>query len=92
MKLLTKEELKDIRRKRLRQRLLAAFATLLAVVAVAAAAWWFWVSRKVVSTDDAYVAVSVAEVTPLTSGAVLRVPADNTQMVKRGAMASRYAR
>jgi membrane fusion protein (multidrug efflux system) len=86
LKLLTKEELKDIRRKRLRQRLLAALATLLAVVAAAAAAWWFWVSRKVVSTDDAYVAVSVAEVTPLTSGAVMRVPADNTQWVKRGAV------
>jgi membrane fusion protein (multidrug efflux system) len=86
LKLLTTEELKDIRRKRLRQRLLAAFATLLAVVAVAAAAWWFWVSRNYVSTDDAYVAVSVAEVTPLTSGAVLRVPADNTQLVKRGAV------
>ncbi len=73
-------------RKRLRQTLFASFGAVLVVLSIAAGAWWFLVSRKYVSTDDAYVAVSMAQVTPLTSGAVLRIPVDNTQMVKRGAL------
>ncbi len=71
---------------RLRQRLLTAFAAMLAVAAVIAAAWWYFVSQRYVSTNDAYVGASLAPVTPLASGAVLSVPVDNTQIVKRGAV------
>jgi len=78
--------LQEIRLKRLRQRLLTAFAAMLAVAAVAGAAWWYFVSQRFVSTNDAYVGASMAPVTPLTSGAVLAVPVEDTQVVKRGAV------
>jgi membrane fusion protein (multidrug efflux system) len=58
--------------------------TALFVVVAAAAARWYLISSKYVSTDNAYVGVSSAAVTPLTSGAVASVPVHDTQMVKQG--------
>ena len=86
MKTLPAGALQDIRLQRLRQRLLTAFAAMLAVAAVIGAVWWYFVSQRFVSTNDAYVGASMAQVTPLASGAVLSVPVDNTQVVKRGAV------
>jgi membrane fusion protein (multidrug efflux system) len=74
----------DDRKKQLRQRLFVVLFSVVAVVAVVAAAWWYFVSSNYASTDNAYVNVSSAEVTPLTSGAALSVPVHDTQMVKRG--------
>jgi len=78
--------LQDLRMQRLRQRLLTAFAAMLAVAAAIGVAWWYLVSQRYVSTNDAYVGASLAQVTPLASGAVLSVAVDNTQVVKRGAV------
>jgi membrane fusion protein (multidrug efflux system) len=72
------------RKKHLRQRLFTLLFSVIAVVAIAAGAWWYFVSSNYVSTDNAYVNVSSAQVTPLTSGAALSVPVHDTQMVKRG--------
>jgi membrane fusion protein (multidrug efflux system) len=72
------------RKKQLRQRLFVVLFSVIVVVAVVAGAWWFFVSSNYVTTDNAYVNVSSAEVTPLTSGAALSVPVHDTQMVKRG--------
>jgi membrane fusion protein (multidrug efflux system) len=58
-----------------------------AVVAVAAVLWVVWfvlVGRNEVSTDDAYVAAEVAQVTPLVSGSVTQVNVRDTQMVHAG--------
>jgi len=74
----------DQRLKLTRQRLFTVLFSVIAVVAVAAGGWWFFVSSNFVSTDNAYVNVSSAEVTPLTSGAALSVPVHDTQLVKRG--------
>ena len=74
----------DDRKKQLRQRLFVVLFSVIVVVAVVAGAWWFFVSSNYVTTDNAYVNVSSAEVTPLTSGAALSVPVHDTQMVKRG--------
>jgi len=74
----------DDRKKQLRQRLFVVLFSVIVVVAVVAGAWWFFVSSNYASTDNAYVNVSSAEVTPLTSGAALSVPVHDTQMVKRG--------
>ena len=75
---------KEARKSRLRGWLFALLFLVVAVAAGAAAAQWYLVSSKFVSTDNAYVGVSSALVTPLTSGAVWSVPVHDTQMVKSG--------
>lgn len=72
------------RKKQRRQRLFTLLFAVIAVVAVVAGAWWYFVSSKYATTDNAYVNVSSAQVTPLTSGAALSVPVHDAQMVKRG--------
>ncbi len=55
--------------------------------AIAAAVWGVWYvlfGRNHVSTDDAYVAADVAEVTPLIASSVVAVNVSNTQFVKAG--------
>jgi membrane fusion protein (multidrug efflux system) len=75
---------KDARRSRLRGWLFTALLVVVAAAAGAAAARWYFVSSKYVSTDNAYVGVSSAVVTPLTSGAAASVPVHDTQTVKQG--------
>ncbi|MGB8602298.1 MAG: HlyD family secretion protein, partial [Rhizomicrobium sp.] len=72
------------RRKQMRSRLFAAFAVVLALIAGCAVLWWLMIGARFVSTDNAYVQVSSAQVTPLTSGTVLDVPVHNTQSVRKG--------
>jgi len=46
--------------------------------------YWFLIGSRSVSTDDAYVQAEVAQVTALVSGAVIKVPVTETQMVQKG--------
>ena len=67
-----------------RQRL---FLILGAVIVIAAVAWlldWIFVGSHHITTDDAYVNVDVADVTPLVSGPIIAAPATDTLPVKRG--------
>jgi membrane fusion protein (multidrug efflux system) len=75
---------KEARKSRLRGWLFSLLFLVVAAAAGAAAAQWYLVSSKFVSTDNAYVGVSSALVTPLTSGAAVSVPVHDTQMVKSG--------
>lgn len=68
----------------LRRRLLLLLGLGVGVAALAAAAWWFIVAANYVSTDDAYVDASIAQITPLINGPVLSVPVHDTQSVKKG--------
>jgi len=77
-------EAKEARKSRLRGWLFALLFLVVAAAAGAAAMQWYLVSSKFVTTDNAYVGVSSALVTPLTSGAAVSVPVHDTQMVKQG--------
>ncbi|WP_370678905.1 efflux RND transporter periplasmic adaptor subunit [Comamonas sp. GB3 AK4-5] len=58
-----------------------------AAVAVAALGWggWHWmVARNYQTTDNAYVAGNVVQITPQVGGTVIRIGADDTDYVKPG--------
>ena len=67
-----------------RKRMFALLGASVAAIALGAGAYWFFVGRNYVSTDNAYVNVSTALVTPLTTGRVLDVPVHDSQHVKKG--------
>jgi len=75
---------KEARKSRLRGWLFTALFVVVAAAAGAAAARWYLISSKFVTTDNAYVGVSSALVTPLTSGAASSVPVHDTQLVRQG--------
>jgi membrane fusion protein (multidrug efflux system) len=60
------------------------FAALGGAVLLAGAGYWLLADGDLVATDNAYVAADSAQVTPLVSGAVVKVFVVNTQNVKRG--------
>jgi membrane fusion protein (multidrug efflux system) len=74
----------EVRMKTIRQRLLAFVGGVLGAVAVAGGGWWICFASHYVSTENAYVAVSSASVTPLTSGTVIEVAVQNAQSVQKG--------
>jgi membrane fusion protein, multidrug efflux system len=67
-----------------RKRLFTILGGVLTLIALGAGLWWWLVASHYVSTDNAYVNVSTAQVTPLTSGTVIDVPVQNTQFVRKG--------
>lgn len=57
-----------------------------ALLLVAGAAWfsyWYFIGRNYQSTDDAYVAGNVIQITPQVSGTVVEINADDTDFVPR---------
>lgn len=67
-----------------RKRLLMIFAVVVIVLAIGYLLYDKLIASKRVTTDNAYVAAEVAQVTPLVSGQVIDVAVSNTQAVKRG--------
>lgn len=67
-----------------RRRGLLILAAVVALGAIAYTAYWFTVARYYQSTDDAYVASDIVQITSEVSGAVLGVHVDDTQTVQRG--------
>ncbi|MBS0374342.1 MAG: efflux RND transporter periplasmic adaptor subunit [Proteobacteria bacterium] len=67
-----------------RRRAFLIFATVLVVAAIVWGVYWFLELRHYESTDDAYVAGDVLQVTSAVNGTILAVHADDTQSVKRG--------
>jgi membrane fusion protein (multidrug efflux system) len=72
------------RMRRLRGRLFAAFSFLIVAGAVAGGLWWWLVASHYVSTENAYVEVSAAQITALSAGRVQSVPVHDTMRVRRG--------
>lgn len=67
-----------------RRRGLLILATVVAVTAISYTAYWLLVARHYESTDDAYVASDIVQITSEVTGAVLGVHVDDTQTVERG--------
>ena len=66
------------------RRRLMAVAVLVAAAGGIAGAYWWNVGRHYASTDDAYVAGNVVQVTSLVPGTVVSIAADDTQRVTVG--------
>ncbi|MEF8686060.1 UNVERIFIED_CONTAM: HlyD family secretion protein [Comamonas sp. A-3] len=71
-------------REQRRNRLLAGLAGLVLLGGAGAGAYWWLHASRFVSTDNAYAAAEVAQVTPSIGGTVLEVLVRDTQAVKQG--------
>ncbi len=67
-----------------RRRAFLVFGVVLLVAGLVWALYWFVALRHYESTDDAYVAGDVLQVTSLVTGTIAAVKVDDTQTVKRG--------
>jgi membrane fusion protein (multidrug efflux system) len=67
-----------------RNRLLLLIAVAIVIIGVLYGLWYFLVAAHYESTDDAYVAGNVVQITPQVSGTVVAIKADDTDMVKPG--------
>jgi len=68
-----------------RRRALLILVGILVIGAIVAVAWWALEARYRESTDNAYVAGDIVQVTPQQGGTVLAIHADDTDVVKAGA-------
>jgi membrane fusion protein, multidrug efflux system len=67
-----------------RKKMTIALGAALAVAAVGYGSYWYTAGRFLVSTDDAYVAGNVIQVTPQVPVTVVSIQADDTNFVKAG--------
>ncbi|HEX7776227.1 MAG TPA: HlyD family efflux transporter periplasmic adaptor subunit [Parvibaculum sp.] len=74
----------DVHSSNFRRRGIAGIAVVVALGLFVYGAYWLAYSRYFESTDDAYVAGDIVEITSEQPGTVLSLHADNTQAVKRG--------
>ena len=74
----------DERTKQMRKRLFLVLGVVIGAVAIVLGLWWLLVGSHYVSTDDAYVNVSSAQVTPLTTGRVMEVRVQDSERVNAG--------
>lgn len=68
----------------LRQKLFLGLGSVIVIVGLGVAGWYFLVGRYYVSTDDAYVQASTAQITPRIDGTLSSVPARDTDHVQQG--------
>lgn len=67
-----------------RRRILLALAGFFALLALVVAAWWLLVARYRATTDNAYVAGNLIQITPQVAGTVRAVHAEDTDFVATG--------
>jgi membrane fusion protein, multidrug efflux system len=81
---MTDNNIADMALKKRRNQRLLALASGVGLVGVAVAAYWTLYASHYVSTDNAYTAVEVAQITPSYGGIVAEVKVKDTQAVKQG--------
>ena len=69
--------------KQRRTKLLLGLSTVVVLTALSATAYWFFYGSNFVSTDNAYAAVEIAQITPSISGTIGEVRVTDTQAVKK---------
>ena len=67
-----------------RKKLLIGLTGVVGLAIIGAAAYWLLYGSKFVSTDNAYAAVEIAQVTPSVGGTISEVLVTDTQAVKKG--------
>ncbi|UDM51732.1 HlyD family efflux transporter periplasmic adaptor subunit [Cupriavidus sp. MP-37] len=67
-----------------RKRMLLSLTAAIVVAGIGYGVYWGMYARHFESTDDAYVAGNVVQVTPLVAGTVVSIAADDTQLVTAG--------
>lgn len=67
-----------------RGRLLASLAIVVALSAAGATGYWMLYASRYVSTDNAYTAVEIAQVTPAVAGTISEIRVIDTQAVHKG--------
>lgn len=67
-----------------RKTLLLGLAGVVGASALVAGAYWFFYASHFVSTDNAYAAVEIAQITPEVGGTIREVRVTDTQTVKKG--------
>jgi membrane fusion protein (multidrug efflux system) len=67
-----------------RRRLMIGVTIAIILVLLAYGIWWWIFARHYETTDDAYVAGNVVQVTPQVGGTVLAINADDTELVQAG--------
>jgi membrane fusion protein, multidrug efflux system len=68
----------------LRQKLFLGLGSAIVLVGLGVAGWYFLIGRYSVSTDDAYVQASTAQITPRIDGTLVSVPVRDTDHVHQG--------
>ena len=74
----------NLNNRKKRKTLFTALAAALIVVGGSGCTYWELVASRYVSTDNAYTAVEIAQVTSAVSGTVAEVRVNDTQIVKKG--------
>lgn len=69
---------------RKRRRVMIVLAIIILIVAVGYGLYWWLVARFRESTDDAYVAGNLVQITPQTTGTINSIRADDTDLVRPG--------
>lgn len=72
------------KKRRTRGQMMVGVTVALLLVLAAYGAWWAFFSGHFESTDDAYVAGNVVQLTPQVAGTVLAINADDTELVQAG--------
>jgi len=67
-----------------RKKLFSIFGSVIAVAVIGYGTYWYFIGSRYVTTDNAYTAAEVAQVTPAVNGIVAEVKVVDTQYVKEG--------